>query len=124
VAAVAPVAAAPSRVPPVVRIPPAQENSTVYSMEGRTLLENRAQGELLAVTGEVALSGWMLGRPSRFVIELDEPVGGGFSWAYLMGRDSQLTAMAMKRVAVKGRLYWIQGVRNPAIELVDIAPVP
>jgi hypothetical protein len=41
-----------------------------------------------------------------------------------MGRDSQLTAMAMKRVAVKGRLYWIQGVRNPAIELVDIAPVP
>ena len=124
VAAVAPVAAAPSRVPPVVRIPPAQENSTVYSMEGRTLLENRAQGELLAVTGEVALSGWMLGRPSRFVIELDEPVGGGFSWAYLMGRDSQLTAMAMNRVAVKGRLYWIQGVRNPAIELVDIAPVP
>ena len=119
------VAPASLRLPPAaVKTPPVQDNSTVYSMEGKTLLENRAQGEFLATTGEVALSGWMMGRPSRFVIELDEPVGGGFSWAYLMGRDSQLTAMAMRRVAIKGRLYWIQGVRSPVVELSEITPVP
>lgn len=123
-AAVPPVVVPPHVQPAVVKAPPVQDNSMVYGMEGRTLLESRPQGQSLAVTGEVALSGWMMGRPSRFVIEMDTPLGGGFSWAYLMGRDSQLTAVAMKRVAVKGRLYWIQGVRNPAIEISEITPVP
>ena len=64
--------------------------------------------------GELKRVGFVFGRPSRYRLALLEQ-NRYRTLCYVKGNERQLQSLLDKRLAIRGREYWVQGVRHPVI---------
>lgn len=107
-AARAPATPAPAAVPPPADL-------RLVPLEG--------QGRLVQREGELKPAPFIFGRPSKFRLVRQE--GSQLSTlCYVRGNSEQLNALVNERLIIRGREYWVQGVRQPVIVLERIERFP
>lgn len=104
---VAPVAAATNAAPAV---PPDMD-----------LIPLPGQGRSVQREGVLKLAGFIIGRPSRYrLVRYEgnriEPI------CYIRGNNEQLGEFLGQRLLIRGREYWVQGVRYPVVIPDQIVP--
>lgn len=94
----------PAPPPPEVRPPPPDLD----------LIPLRGQGDAVEVEGVLRPAGFVLGRPSRYRLvrfkgHITETI------CYVRGNERQLETLVGQRLLIRGREYWVQGVRHPVL---------
>ena len=120
-----PMAPAPASAPqPVKPAAPAEtpaEQPATQLPSNFVLIPLDGQGKVVQREGELRLAGFMIGRPSRFrLIRTD---GRRIDTiCYVWGNNSQLNDLLGQRLLVRGREYWVKGVRYPVVVPDQIIP--
>ena len=125
---VKPPAAAKPVPAPIVKAPPLVETPRgkpvmpplPASLIGRTLVDSRPQGHSVEYLGVVRPSAPVPRRPSRYRLVRYDAQGRARTICYVIGNDRQLGSMVRRTMLVSGREYWIQGVRYPAVAIVQM----
>jgi len=111
--------------PPPLRPPVAPDSRPVAPPRpapppaGLKLSDAPNQGRVVQREGVVKPVGYLFGRPSRFQLVV-ERVNRMETLCYLYGNDEQLSGFQNRRLAIEGREYWIQGVRQPMLVIERI----
>lgn len=77
------------------------------------------QGRLVQREGELKPAPFVFGRPSKFRLVRREGAQMA-TLCYVRGNTAQLTSLLNQRLLVRGREYWVQGIRQPVIVLERI----
>lgn len=88
------------------------------------LIPLEGQGRVVQREGEIKSAAFSFGRPSKFRLARRE--GNQIvTICYLRGNPQQLKSLLNQRLIVRGREYWVQGVRQPVLvlELIE-RPAP
>ncbi|HPG00887.1 MAG TPA: SH3 domain-containing protein [Kiritimatiellia bacterium] len=124
----------PDIAPPIVKptpVPAAQPPPPVTPVKAEepppqlptkfVLIPLEGQGKVVQREGELRLSGFVIGKPSRF--RLAKTTGRRIDTiCYLYGNNSQLNDLLGQRLLVRGREYWVRGVRYPVVIPDQIIP--
>lgn len=111
------------KAPPLVETPPDAKDTTwplPASIAGRALVESRRQGRSVEYIGVMRPAAPTPGRPSRHRVVRYDAQGRARTICYVIGNDAQLDSIVGRTMMVKGREYWIQGVRYPALAVVQM----
>jgi len=110
--------AAPT-VPSQPAVPPASSPPSVP--EDLKLIPLEGQGKMVQREGVLRLAGFVFGRPSRYRLVRQE--GNRIeTLCYVRGNNAQLSTFTGRRLLVRGREYWVQGVRDPVVIPEQIIP--
>ncbi len=113
-----PMIAAPT-VPSQPAVPPASSPPSVP--EDLKLIPLEGQGKMVQREGVLRLAGFVFGRPSRYRLVRQE--GNRIeTLCYVRGNNAQLSTFTGRRLLVRGREYWVQGVRDPVVIPEQIIP--
>lgn len=83
------------------------------------LVPLEGQGRQVQREGELKPAPFVFGRPSKFRLVKRE--GAQLATVcYVRGNSEQLTSLLNQRLLVRGREYWVQGVRQPVVVLERI----
>lgn len=85
------------------------------------LIPVEGQGRSVQREGVLRLAGIVIGRPSRFrLVRYD---GNRVeTLCYVRGNNSQLNSFLGQRLLIRGREYWVQGVKQPVLIPEQIVP--
>jgi SH3-like domain-containing protein len=83
------------------------------------LVPLEGQGRLVQYEGELKLAPFMFGRPSKFRITR-RTANQIHTVCFVRGNSQQLESLLNQRLLVRGREYWVQGVRQPVLVLERI----
>jgi len=109
-------AAASAEPPPVIQpsldlMAPAPPDLKLVPLEG--------QGRVVQREGELKQAPFVFGRPSKF--RLCRREGTQFATiCYVRGNTGQLTSLLHERLIIRGREYWVQGMKHPVVVLERI----
>lgn len=85
------------------------------------LIPLEGQGRRVQREGYLRLAGFVLGRPSRYRLAVQQ--GSRIQTiCYVRGNNSQLASFLGRRVLIRGREYWIRGVKDPVLVPEEIVP--
>jgi len=80
------------------------------------LVPLEGQGRLAQYQGELKPAPFMFGRPSKFRITRRQ--GNQIhTMCYVRGNTRQLESLLNEHLIVRGREYWVQGVKVPVVVL-------
>ncbi len=83
------------------------------------LVPLEGQGRVVSYEGELKPAPFMFGRPSKF--RVTRQVGNQLQTiCYVRGNSRQLNSLLNERLLLRGREYWVQGVRQPVLVLERI----
>ena len=103
-------------LPPVSPIAP---TGTAEVPRDLKLVPLEGQGRLVSHEGLLKPAPFMFGRPSKF--RMARQVGNQLQTiCYVRGNSRQLNSLLNERLVVRGREYWVQGVRQPVVVLERI----
>jgi hypothetical protein len=110
------------KAPPLVEVPRDKPERTPLptALIGRTLVESRPQGHSIEYVGVMRPSAPVPRRPSRYRLVRYDAQGRARTICYVVGNDRQLASIVGRTMLVSGREYWIQGVRYPAVAIVQM----
>jgi hypothetical protein len=95
---------------PVTKVPP---DLVLIPLEG--------QGRVVQRDGWLQLSGFVLRQPSRY--RLVQQTGRRTDTiCYVRGNSAQLGSFVGQRLLIRGREYWVKGVRSPVVVPEQIIP--
>jgi hypothetical protein len=95
---------------PVTKVPP---DLVLIPLEG--------QGRVVQRDGYLQLSGFVLRQPSRY--RLVQQTGRRVDTiCYVRGNSAQLGSFVGQRLLIRGREYWVKGVRHPVVVPEQIIP--
>jgi hypothetical protein len=114
--------------PPVVAVAPktpvaqpVQQQAATNAPSDLALIPLAGQGRAVQRDGILRLSGLVWGRPSRFRLVRYE--GSRIEMiCYVRGNSSQMNALLGQRLLIRGREYWVQGVKYPVVMPDEIIP--
>lgn len=106
-----------------VRAPTATPGGTAAAPADLRLVPLEGQGRLVQREGELKPAPFVFGRPSKFRLVTRDGAQLA-TLCYLRGNSEQLTSLLNQRLLVRGREYWVQGVRQPVIVLERIERRP
>lgn len=112
-AALTPSGASAVTVIPPNEAPPPPADLKLIPLEG--------QGRPVQREGTIRLAGFVLGRPSRYRLVQDDGVRIQ-TICYVRGNNSQLASLLGRRVLIRGREYWVRGVKDPVLVPEEIVP--
>jgi SH3-like domain-containing protein len=103
-----------------VRIPsPLDDVPAVAAPRDLKLVPLEGQGRVVQREGELKSAPFSFGRPSKFRLARRE--GNQYvTICYLRGNSKQLDSLLNERLIVRGREYWVQGVRQSVLVLERI----
>lgn len=85
------------------------------------LIPLEGQGKVVQREGELRVAGFVIGRPSRFrLVKVDGRRTDTI--CYIWGNSGQLDDLLWQRLLVRGREYWVKGVRYPVVIPDQIIP--
>lgn len=85
------------------------------------LIPLEGQGRRVQREGYLRLAGFVLGRPSRYRLAVQQ--GQRIQTiCYVRGNNSQLASFLGRRVLIRGREYWVRGVKDPVLVPEEIVP--
>ena len=114
-----PVVAVAPKVPVVQAVQQQQAATNVPS--DLALIPLAGQGRIVQRDGILRLSGLVWGRPSRFRLVRYE--GSRIEMiCYVRGNSSQMNDLLGQRLLIRGREYWVQGVKYPVVIPDEIIP--
>ncbi len=114
-----PVAVVAPKAP--VAQPPQQQQASTNTPSDLALIPLAGQGKIVQRDGILRLSGLVWGRPSRFRLVRYE--GNRIEMiCYVRGNSSQLNDLLGQRLLLRGREYWVQGVKYPVVVPDEIIP--
>lgn len=118
-----PSAGEPPPLAPRVGTPPAAGAAAQEPPPGYRLAPVEGQGRLVQREGRVKPVGFMFSRPTRYQL-VQEQGGHADTVCFLYGNEQQLRSMENKVIQIRGREYWVQGVRHAlvAIDQIRLAP--
>lgn len=86
------------------------------------LVPLEGQGRTVQREGVLRMAGFVIGRPSRY--RLVRYVGSRIETiCYVRGNNAQLNQFLGHRMTVRGREFWVQGVRQPVVIPDQIVPL-
>jgi uncharacterized protein YgiM (DUF1202 family) len=86
-----------------------------------TLIPLDGQGRAVQREGTLRLAGFVIGRPSRY--RLVQQDGNRIqTLCYVRGNNSQLASLLGRRVLIRGREYWVRGVKDSVLIPEEIVP--
>jgi hypothetical protein len=114
--------------PPVVAVAPkapvvqlVQQQAATNAPLDMELIPLAGQGRAVQRDGILRLSGLVWGRPSRFRLVRYE--GSRIEMiCYVRGNSSQMNTLLGERLLIRGREYWVQGVKYPVVVPDEIIP--
>lgn len=114
--------------PPIVAVAPkapsaepVQQQVVTNHPSDLALIPLAGQGRVVQRDGILRLSGLVWGRPSRFRLVRYE--GSRIEMiCYVRGNSSQMNALLGQRLLIRGREYWVQGVKYPVVLPDEIIP--
>ena len=114
--------------PPVVAVAPkapvaqpVQQQASTNAPSDLALIPLAGQGRAVQRDGILRLSGLVWGRPSRYRLVRYE--GSRIEMiCYVRGNSSQMNALLGQRLLIRGREYWVQGVKYPVVMPDEIIP--
>ena len=120
----------PEAVQPVTTLPPAtsyiQTSEPVKPEPPKApsdlvLVPLDGQGKIVQRDGLLKTVGFVIGRPSPFrLVRMD---GNRIETiCYVRGNSAQLNGFLNRRLVIRGREYWAQGVKHPVVLVEQIAP--
>lgn len=89
--------------------------------EGLKLVPLKGQGHRVQREGQLRGVGWGFNHPTRFRL-LQMGVNGKETLCYVLGNDEQLQNFIGKTLLIRGREYWVQGVRLPVLRVEELVP--
>ncbi|MBN1558055.1 MAG: SH3 domain-containing protein [Lentisphaerae bacterium] len=109
--------------PPAARHPAREAGSAPAppALTGRTLVPGKPQGTRVIETGVLRRAMFVWRRPSRYSLAKRDEKGRYYTACFVLGDPDTLGALAGKPVRAAGRLYWLQGVRDPALVAESVA---
>lgn len=97
--------------PPAIKPPPPKP---VPPPEDLDLIPLAGQGMQVEREGTLRQAGFIIGRPSHF--RLTQSQGHTHETVcYVKGNEAQLKSLLGKSLLIKGREYWVQGIRHPIL---------
>jgi len=75
------------------------------------LIQTMEQGKTVDYEGVVNYASFVLKRPSKYILVVQDQNGRLVDSCYVMGKESQFEALVGRQVRVSGKEYWVQGVR-------------
>ncbi len=85
------------------------------------LIPLEGQGRVVQRDGYLQLSGFLLRQPSRY--RLVQQSGRRIdTLCYVRGNNAQLGSFVGQRLLIRGREYWVKGVRHPVVVPEQIIP--
>ncbi len=79
------------------------------------------QGKVVQREGVLRLAGFVIGRPSRYRLVRQE--GNRIeTLCYVRGNNAQLSSFVGRHLMIRGREYWVRGVRDPVVVPDQIIP--
>ncbi len=113
-----PVVAAVPKMPDVEPVP---QSSATKAPADLALIPLAGQGRIVQREGILRLSGLVWGRPSRFRLVRYE--GNRIEMiCYVRGNSGQMNSLLGRRLLIRGREYWVQGVKYPVVIPDEIIP--
>jgi len=114
--------------PPVVAVVPAApvvesapQQPATNAPADLALIPLAGQGRVVQREGILRLSGLVWGRPSRFRLVRYE--GNRIEMiCYVRGNSGQMNSLLGQRLLIRGREYWVQGVKHPVVIPDEIIP--
>lgn len=117
-----PVSQSPTMVQPLESpsaVPSSPDNRAAEPPRDLNLVPLEGQGRLVQYEGELKPSPFMFGRPSKFRITR-RSANQIHTLCFVRGNTRQLESLLNQRLVVRGREYWVQGVRQPVLVLERI----
>lgn len=99
---------------------PATESSPVVPPDLK-LIPLEGQGRAVQREGTLRLAGFVIGRPSRYRL-VNQQGNRIETICYVRGNNSQLAGFVGQKLLVRGREYWVKGVRDPVVIPEQIVP--
>jgi len=108
-----PSAATPRVLKPEGDLPPPPADLVLVPLEG--------QGKRIQKEGILKRVGFHFSKPADFRLVLNQS-GGLQTLCYVKGNGEQLTSFLEQHLTIRGRQYWVQGVKIPVIVPEQIVP--
>lgn len=105
--------------PPTPVVVPPGVVSDVDAPRDLKLVPLEGQGRLVQYEGDLKPAPFMFGRPSKFRITR-RTANQLHTICFVRGNTRQLESLLNQRLIVRGREYWVQGVRQPVLVLERI----
>lgn len=90
---------------------------------GYRLAPVEGQGRMVQREGRVKPVGFMFSRPTRYQL-VQEKGARTETVCFLYGNEQQLRSMENKTIQIRGREYWVQGVRHALVVIDQIRLAP
>ncbi len=113
---------APAVLQPVHDVPEVvPEGASCAAIQGLRLVRNAPQGKPVVVSGVLRASRFrMLLRPSRYRLTVrDVALGASKTACYVIGDPPDVLDNVDTAVAIVGKQYWVQGVREPVVAVSE-----
>jgi len=99
---------------------PAVSDVNKTAGQKQRLVGRTPQGQLVSVTGVLRPAGFFpLRRPSPYRLVVSTGTGPGRTACYVKGDSAAIAARLGDRVTLVGKRYWVQGVREPVVEVTE-----
>ncbi len=95
----------------------AQPTPTGQPPSNLQLIPLEGQGRSVQRDGELRPVGFLIKRPARYRL-----VSGSDTICYVHGNHAQLAGYVNQRLLIRGREYWVRGVRHPVVVPEQIIP--
>jgi uncharacterized protein YraI len=90
----------------------------------KNLIDTMEQGKSIEYEGVLNYSSFVLGRPSRYILVIQDKNARLVDSCYVMGKQAQFDALVGRRVRVTGKEYWVQGSRSSVVVPSRITLLP
>lgn len=109
---------------PIVPVAPESDDEDVSpaadASQKKRLVGRAPQGQMVSVTGVLRPAGFFpLRRPSPYRLIVSTGTGPARTACYVTGDTAAIAAHLGERVTLVGKRYWVQGVREPVVEVTE-----
>jgi hypothetical protein len=83
----------------------------VVPLDKDRLVESKPQGEQVRLRGTLRRVGWVWRSPASYRLVRHDEMGRAVTACYVLGDEQELAGHLGSRVELRGKAYWVQGVR-------------
>jgi uncharacterized protein YgiM (DUF1202 family) len=109
---------------PKVVAPHPQDTADTGQLFLKNLIDTMEQGKSIEYEGVLNYSSFVLGRPSRYILVIQDKNARLVDSCYVMGKPAQFDALVGRRIRVTGKEYWVQGSRSSVVVPSRITLLP